>query len=109
MKPNHALIACLEVAVFLAHQNPDATPYRLARAVHDLHKIGQQLHRRYEASCSYPYASTEAYERRTTRLEDQAHEAASNARISLAFQRDPRGWPLIITINDRDYRLGGEA
>lgn len=109
MKANHALIACLEVAVLLANQNPDATPYRIARAVHDLHKIGQQLHRRYEASCSYPYASTEAYEKRTTRLEDTAYDTAANARIALGFQRDPRGWPLIITINDREYRIGGDA
>ncbi len=81
MKPNQALLACLEVAVALAHQNPEATPYRIARAVHDLQKVGQQLHRRYEA--------------------------AANARITLAHQRDPRGWPLIIVVNDREFRIGG--
>ena len=109
MKPNHALIACLEVAVLLAHQNPEATPYRIARAVHDLQKMGQQLHRRYEAACSYPSASTEDYEKRTTRLEDKAHDTAANARIALAYQRDPRGWPLIITINGSEHRIGGVA
>jgi hypothetical protein len=109
MKPNHALIACLEVAVLLANQNPDATPYRIARAVHDLHKIGQQLHRRYEASCSYAHANTEAYEKRTATLEDRATEAAANARITLGFQRDPRGWPLVISVNGREYQIGGAA
>ena len=55
MKINHAFLACLEVAVLAGQQNPEATPYRLAKAIHDLQKIGSQLHRRYEASCSYAY------------------------------------------------------
>jgi hypothetical protein len=107
MKINHAFLACLELAVLAGQQNPDATPYRLAKAIHDLQKTGEQLHRRYVADCSYQYADTDKFRRRTEVLEDQAHETAANARLTLGFQRDPRGWPLIITINNREYRIGG--
>ena len=109
MKPNHALLACLEVAFLFGIQNPEGIPFRVARAIHDLHKIGQQLHRRYENQCNYIWATTDKYERRTTKLEQDAADIAASARITIAHQRDPRGWPIIIYINGKEIRIGGVA
>jgi hypothetical protein len=109
MKINHALLACLEVAVLAGQMNPEASPYRLARAIHDIHKIGTQLHNRYAAQCSYPYADTDRYRKRTETLQDQAHEIASNARLTIAHQGDPRGWPIIVALGEREYRIGGAS
>jgi len=106
-KENHALIACLELAVVLARQNPDAGPYRIARAIHDLHQIGRQLHRRYEASCSYAWADTDAYRDRTERLEQRAIAIAKDAQLEIELQGDPRGWPIIVKTNHGDLRIGG--
>lgn len=107
MKINHALLACLEIAVLAGQQNPDATPYPLARAIHDLQKVGCQLHRRYTAQCSYSYTDNDRYRKRTETLQDQAYEIASSVRLVVAHQPDPRGWPIIINFGSRELRMGG--
>lgn len=109
MRTDQALIACLEAAVLAARQNPDTSAYRLARSIHDMHKLGRMLHRRYEADCSYPYADTIKYRKRTTILEDHVCDAAAAARLTVGFQRDPRGWPLILAFGSTEIRVGGGA
>lgn len=100
-------IASLEVAVTLGREHPDLTAYRIAAAVHDLARLGRQLHRRYEASCSYEWACTDRYERQTERLEAKVSERAKAVGIAVELQRDPRGWPLILRIAGQEHRLGG--
>jgi hypothetical protein len=106
-RDNHSLIACLKVAVLSARERPELGPYRIARVVHDLHKIGQRLHRRYEDSCSYQWADTDAYRERTERLELKASTVAAEAKLGVRFQTEPRGWPLIVTLEQGEVRIGG--
>lgn len=100
-------IVRLEVAALLGREKPDLSAYRIAKAVHDLARLGRQLHRRYEASCSYAWADTERYQRQTDRLEVRARRCAEEIGLDLEFQRDPRGWPLIVKFGDQEHRLGG--
>lgn len=72
-----------------------------------LHKIGRQLHKRYKAARSYQWADTDAYRDRTERLERKALSVAAEAQLKVSFQQDPRGWPVIITFEQNDLRLGG--
>ncbi len=101
------ILAQLEAAVLLGRDKPDLTAYRIAKAVHDLARFGRQLHRRYEAQCSYAWADTDAYRTRTERLEAKALKIAEAHRIDLELQTDPRGWPLILRIGGAELRLGG--
>jgi hypothetical protein len=108
-KENTVLIACLELTVVVARDAPKVGPYRIARAIHDLQQIGRQLHRRYEASCSYQWADTDAYELRTERLQKKAFLIAGEAGFSIEHQTDPRGWPIIVKTSQGDFRIGGGA
>jgi len=101
------ILACLEAAVALGRAKQNLTAYRMAKAVVDLGKIARQLHRRYEASCSYEWATTHRYQSRTDRLEDRATTIAAQIDVTVEFQRDPRGWPLILRFGDNELRLGG--
>lgn len=109
MKISHALIACLEVAFLAAKHETNPSPYRIAQSIHDVQKIGEQLHRRYEAQCSYPWANTERYQKRTEALEAKADTAAAFGGLTVEFQRDPRGWPIIVKFPNTECRLGGAA
>ena len=66
--------------------------------MHDLARVGRQLHNRYEASCSYAWACTKRYEARTDRLEAAAQALAAAVNVRSELQRDPRGWPLILQL-----------
>jgi hypothetical protein len=70
--------------------------HEIARHMAQLAKIASQLHKRYEAACSYEWANTEKYERRTENLEGKAREIADKLGVFLEHQRDPRGWPIIL-------------
>ena len=110
MRTDLSLIACLEAAALAARQNPEPSAYRIARSIHDLHKLGRALHRRYEADCSYAYADTPKYRKRTSIIEDHVCDAAAAARLTVGFQRDPRGWPLVLVFSgNAEIRIGGAA
>ena len=66
--------------------------------MHDLARVGRQLHNRYEASCSYAWACTKRYEARTDRLEAAAQALAAAVNVRSELQRDPRGWPPILQL-----------
>lgn len=80
------------------------------RTVQALAKGARSLHKRYENECSYQWADTDAYRKRTENLEKKL--AALFAELNLPdnctmeIQGDPRGWPLIFTIDGREHRLG---
>ena len=64
-----------------------------------LASIAQSLQRRYAAACSYQWADTDTYRRRTKNLEKKAADLALGLGLDMTFQPDPRGWPLIFTFN----------
>lgn len=100
--------AQLELAAVIA-RNTDAKLYGtdgVIESVRKLAKIARSLQRRYEAACSYEWANTPAYERRTERLEAQAVQIGEALGVTVELQRDPRGWPLIIKHFGHEVRLG---
>lgn len=98
----------LSHAVRIAQELPGASPHRIANTLQNLQIIAASLHRRYEAACSYEWANTDKYIRATERLEGKALVTATAIPgLSLEFQHDPRGWPLILKLNDVELgRLG---
>lgn len=101
----------LTVAATLAQHLPGNTPWEIAAFVEDLDKMGAALRRRYEAQCSYEWANTEAYEKRTDKMEaklqNMATEFVKGTSIGVKLQRDPRGWPVVIGICGSEFYLGG--
>jgi hypothetical protein len=97
-------------AARIAAECPELSPHRIALLVLNLQSIAASLHKRYEAACSHEWANTPAYERRTERLEAKAAELApfqTMGRLTVEHQRDPRGWPLILKLNNAEIgRLG---
>lgn len=79
--------------------------------VNYLQRAGACLHARYENACSYEWAYTEQYEKGTEGRERRIMERIKQAQFpgTLTFQGDPRGWPLVFTIDGREYRLGGRV
>lgn len=81
----------------------------IAREVHRLGVIARSLHRRYENMWNYAWASGDRYNADTDRLEARATAICKDLGVDNTFQRDPRGWPLILTFNGQDttiVRLG---
>ena len=97
-------------AARIAAECPELSPHRIATTVRDLQKLAASLRKRYEAACSYEWANTPAYERRTERMEAKAAEFApfnTMGRLTVEHQRDPRGWPLILKLRGVEIgRLG---
>lgn len=100
--------AMLTICAEIAQALPTIPAYRIACAVQAAQKIAASLHRRYEAACSYSYANTDAYERRTERLEAKAADCfRAVPGVAVEHQRDPRGWPLILKLDGKELgRLG---
>ena len=103
---------------------------RAAQTIHEAHRLAKALRARYEAACSYPWANTPAYEKRTEKMEaklcklleavgfniTQSHaldivpvHGPNGLPLWAALQRDPRGWPLILSIGGRVESVGGEV
>lgn len=80
------------------------------RTVQSLAVAAKSLQKRYENECSYEWADTDRYRKRTENLEKKIGElfAALNlpAECTMEIQGDPRGWPLKFIISGRDYYLG---
>jgi hypothetical protein len=97
-------------AARIAAECPELSPHRVTSVVMDLQHMAASLHKRYEAACSYEWANTPAYERRTERMEAKAADLApfqTMGRLTVEHQRDPRGWPLILKLNGVEIgRLG---
>lgn len=100
------LLAQLNLTAEIVRAMPNAKIYNVTRNVEALGKLARQLHKRYEAMCSYQWANTEKYERATDRLETKAGILAEEIGIAIGFQRDPRGWPLVFKVGPYETRLG---
>lgn len=100
---------------------PDKMPIHASRIVDYFQRAGAYLHTRYECSCNgmdrQGRVTGKAFIARTDKLE---HSLLANAQLygfsvvpdeapSIALQRDPRGWPIILTLQGREYRLGGKS
>lgn len=93
----------------------------------ELQKTGASLHSRYENLCNgFPWdkdgSYTEKYERATDKKEEKiiqlcaAHGIAATHDVNerregvfIMLQRDPRGWPIVLYVSGREYRLGGKC
>ena len=83
----------------------DLTPL-LGRDVLEMQAVARELHHLYENACNC--GLTPAQEKRQERLETRAAYIAAMAKLPLMcqHQRDPRGWPLIVTdTSKRDWRV----
>lgn len=100
------ILAQLNVVAEIVKTNPDCKIYNVTRDVANLAKIARSLHKRYEASCSYEWATTDKYNRATDRLEDKAQSIGINLGVTIGLQRDPRGWPVIVKTGLYETRLG---
>ena len=65
------------------------------------------MRRRFENQCSYEWACTEKYEAATERLAARLCSIALPEGVTLELQRDPRGWPINLTVRGNLYALGG--
>lgn len=72
------------------------------RTVQALAKAAKSLQKRYENECSYEWADTDAYRKRTENLEKKAAELFKSLGLpescTMELQGDPRGWPLRFVI-----------
>lgn len=98
--------AMLTLAVLITRHQPLINPHLICMIVAKLQRLAVSLRKRYEASCSYEWACTEAYETQTGKLEARAMSLVAELGVKLELQRDPRGWPMIFTVAGREERLG---
>ena len=86
----------LEFAIVLHREigKKTTSAYASATVAHKLIRAATSLHKRYEAACSYEWATTEDYERQTERKEAAVTAMLAPYGITAAFQRDPRGAPI---------------
>lgn len=105
--PNQ-LSALVAMAANVAQAAPSLSPYRIASTLTVLQQKAAALHRRYTAACSHEWACTEKYERRTENEEHRVKQiAAAVPGLTVQYQRDPRGWPLILKLDGKELgRLG---
>jgi len=96
-----------------------------AQTIHEAHRLAKALHARYVATCNHAWANTPAYEKRTDKLEVKlckllemagfvacpGHTIGNTGTPPLAYalQRDPRGWPLTLSIYGRVDSVGREV
>lgn len=111
----------LHLSTLTAYLTAQGTPPReAAQTIHEAHRLAKALHARYEAQCSYEWANTPEYEKRTDKLEAKlcatleaagfsSYETPPSNGLHYALQRDPRGWPLILSISGRVDYVGGEV
>lgn len=98
--------AMMQLVAEIVRSDETERIYNVVRAVQELAKIARALHKRYENACCYEWANTEKYEKATNRLEAKASAIAEEINVTIGFQRDPRGWPLIVKAGRYETRLG---
>lgn len=103
---NHTIDAIIKLAIDVAKNNPEAPKNIISDAVIKLGKFAVSLQKRYANQCSYEWACTDKYIKGTARLELKAQNLAKSINCGLAFQTDPRGWPLIVTVDNKEHRIG---
>jgi hypothetical protein len=101
------------VSAIIARHNKKLGPSQIASRVVDIDSIGRTLHKLYEDDCNLD--TSPRREKREKKLEEKVTSIAKELGVTVEFQGDPRGWPLIIRLpNDgRDDgsapRLGGRG
>ena len=85
-------------------------PNQIAQRVIDIHRLGTTLFRLYEDDSDLP--KSERRVKREAQLEAKAAAIGHELGVSLVFQDDPRGWPVIVlfpgeTSTGAEPRLGG--
>lgn len=101
----HQINAMLDITALITRHYPHSKPFVVRRVVSDLARHARSLHNRYEAACSYEWANTDKYQARTDYIEGLVMGIAEDNGLTIGFQRDPRGWPLVIKIDGQDYYL----
>lgn len=115
MRTNPVTESIAELAAVLATTGL-VTPFRAARMALECHAIARRAHRLFERACNVPMADG-SYERALYRLTGEM-KAALHGVVQMRdtgptneprweWQTDPRGWPIIITIDRQQYRVGG--
>lgn len=101
-------LAALDLAAMIARNVPaDRVATKdIGPNVSKLGRIASSLHKRYEAACSYAWADTDMYAQATEALEAKATALGAVLGIEVTHQRDPRDWPVICKVGDRETRLG---
>lgn len=95
-----------ELLCIAAMLRPDGVPnyWTNALKLSRLESLARQLRSRFEAQCSYEWANTEKYEKRTETLVKEAQTLFANlsgpGKRSMEVNRDPRGCALKVTIHD---------
>lgn len=104
----HQTFAMLSMSTQLVEDLPDTPRLNIVAFVQAAQGYAAQLHKRYEAMCSYEWANTDKYERRTEKLEALVAALAVNLPgVTVEHQRDPRGWPVIVKLHNTEIgRLG---
>ena len=113
--------AIAELAVVLASKGSHPVqPSRAAAIALDMHRIAMQAHRWFERNCNEDL-SEKRYFARLGRLTERMNQAVLGClepnrdpkrSVDVRFgtwewQTDPRGWPLIVHVDGREYRVGG--
>lgn len=95
-----------ELLCIAAMLRPDGVPNYWGNALKlsRLESLGRILRKRFEVQCSYEWANTEKYEKRTETLITEAKTLFANlsgaGKRDLEVNRDPRGCALKIKIHD---------
>ena len=95
----------ITIAVKLGQANTDNNPVMLSRNLCKLHKIAVSLRNRYEAVCSYDWANTDDYLKKTEKLEIKAESLAQEIGLKACHHRDPRGVSLTLTGTNAEFVL----
>ena len=101
--------AMLTLTTLISKARPDLPGLMIPRNVAKLQRLAHSLHKRYVryvAMCNYQGANTDQYLKTTDTLEAKALSLAAELGVALELQRDPRGRPMIFTIDGREERLG---
>lgn len=102
------LAQLLYLATLLAPEGP-TNPWGNATKLVRLQSFGRALRKRFEAACSYEWANTDAYAKRTDKLVANARELfaslawSDTKRPKLEINRDPRGAALKVTVTRGQY------